>query len=127
MPINSHIDETTKITVFKVTGKLLYDEAISVVKSFYEGQPTENVLWDLSDITEIQLTSEQIERIENLSQSFISARSKGKTAFVAPKDEVYGLSRMFNAFGEIRVSPFQRQSFRSMEEAYQWLSEEDSS
>jgi hypothetical protein len=113
------------LTVFKVTGELLYDEAISVVKSFYEGQPTENVIWDLSDITEIQLTSEQIESIVSLSQGFISARSKGKTAFVAQKDFVYGLSRMFNTLGEIMGSPFQRWVFKSMEEAYQWLSEED--
>ena len=127
MPINSHIDETKKLTVFKVKGELLYDEAISVVKSFYEGQPTENVLWDLSDITEIHITSEQVESIENLIQRFKSARSKGKTAFVAPNDLVYGLSRMFNTFGEISGSPFQRWAFRSMEEAYQWLSEEDSS
>ena len=127
MPINSHIDETKKLTVFKVTGEFLYDEIISVVKSFYEGQPTENVLWDLSDITEIQLTSEQVERIVSLSQRFNSSRSKGKTAFVAQKDIVYGLSRMFNTLGEISGAPFQRWAFRSMEEAYQWLSEEDSS
>ena len=127
MPINSHIDENKKLTVFKATGVLRYDEIISIVKSFYEGQPTENVLWDLSDITEIQLTSEQVESIVSLSQRFNSSRSKGKTAFVAQEDLVYGLSRMFNTLGEISEAPFQRWAFRSMEEAYQWLSEEDSS
>ena len=125
MPIDSHIDETNKLTVFKATGVLRYDEIISAVKSFYEGQPTENVLWDLSDITEIQLTSEQVESIVSLSKRFNSARSKGKTAFVAQNDLVYGLSRMFNTLGEISGAPFQRWAFRSMEEAYQWFSEED--
>ncbi len=125
MPINTHIDEAKKLMVFKATGALRYDDIIYAVKSFYEGQPTENVLWDLSDITEIQLTPEQVESIVSLSQRFNIARSKGKTAFVAQKDLVYGLSRMFNTLGEIMGAPFQRGAFRSMEEAYQWLSEED--
>ncbi len=127
MPINSHIDAIKKLTVFKVTGVLLYDKAISAVKSFYEGQPTENVLWDLTDITGAQLTSEQVEKIANLNLRSESVRSKGKTALVAPKDEVFGLSRMFGTLSEISEAPFQRWAFRSMEEAYQWLSEEDSS
>ena len=126
MPINSHIDETKKLTVFKATGVLRYDEIISTVKSYYECKPTENVLWDLTEITEIQLTSEQVETIAGFNLRFEGARRKGKTALVAPKDEVFGLSRMFGSFSEIKDIPFQLNIFREFEQAYQWLSEEDS-
>ena len=125
MPINSHIDETKKLTIFKATGVLRYDEIISTVKSFYEGQPTENVLWDLVEITEAQLTSEQVETIAGFDLRYESTRPKGKTALVAPKDEVFGLSRMFSTLSEIKDIPFQLNIFREIEQAYQWLSEED--
>ena len=125
MPINSHIDENKKLTVFKATGVLRYDEIISIVKSFYEGQPTENVLWDLAEITETQLTSEQVEIIAGFDLRYEGTRSKGKTALVAPKDEVFGLSRMFGTLSEVQDIPFHLNIFREIEQAYQWLSEED--
>jgi hypothetical protein len=127
MPISSQIDATKKLTVFKATGVLGYDDIISTVKSFYEGQPTENVLWDLTDITEIQVTSKQVETIANFDQRSKGARQKGKTALVAPQDHVFGLSRMFGAFSELKSVPFQINTFRTIEDAYQWFSEEDSS
>lgn len=125
MPINSHIDETKKLTVFKATGVLRYDEIISTVKSFYESKPTENVLWDLSEITETQLTSEQVETIAGFDLRYEGTRPKGKTALVAPKDEVFGLSRMFGTLSEVQDIPFHLNIFREIEQAYQWLSEED--
>ena len=125
MPITSHIDETKKLTVFKATTVLRYDEIISAVKSFYEGQPTGNVLWDLTEITEIHLTSKQVERIVDFDLRYEGTRPKGKTALVALKDEAFGLSRMFGTLSEIKKIPFQLSIFRQMEEAYQWLSEED--
>jgi len=126
MPIDSHIDEANKLTVFKATSVLRHDEIISAVKSFYEGQPTENVLWDLTKITETQLTSEQVGTIADFDLRYKGTRPKGKTALVAPKDEVFGLSRMFGTLSEVKNIPFQMNIFREMEKAYQWLSEEDS-
>ena len=126
MPIKSHLDETKKLTIFKATGVFQYDEIISAVKSFYEDEPTENVLWDLTDITEVQLTSEQIETIANSSLRSDGTRPKGKTALVAAEDEPFGISRMFGMLSEVKKVPIQVNIFRSMEEAYQWLSEEGS-
>ena len=124
MPIKSHLDETKKLTIFKATGVFQYDEIISAVKSFYEDEPTENVLWDLTDITGVQLTSGQIETIANFSLRSDGTRPEGKTAMVAAEDETFGLSRMFGTLSEIKTVPIEVNIFRSMEEAYQWLSEE---
>ena len=125
MPIHFYIDETKKLTIFKPIDVLQYDEVISAVKSFYEGQPTENVLWDLTDITRIQLTSEQVETIASFSLRSDGTRPKGKTAFVATEDVAFGLSRMFGTLSEVKEVPIQVSIFRSMEKAYQWLSEEN--
>jgi hypothetical protein len=44
---------------------------------------------------------------------------------VTLKDETFGLSRMFETFSEIKNIPYQLSVFRKMEEAYQWLPEDN--
>ncbi len=123
MPITSHIDKAKDLTVFKVTGVLSFDEVLPVVKDFYDGDPTKHVLWDLIDTTEVQLTSEEVEAIANFSPRYEGKRASGKTAFVAQKDILFGLSRMFEIQSSIRESPFPIMVFRSIDEAHQWLDE----
>ena len=52
-------------------------------------------------------------------------REDGKTAIVAPDDVTFGLSRMYGILTEGQGPPFETRSFRSVEEAYQWLLEKD--
>jgi hypothetical protein len=121
MPITSHIEKSKDLTVFKVTGVLSFDIVIPVVKSFYDGDPTKHVLWDLIDITEAQLTSEEVETIAKFGPRYEGKRASGKTAFVAQKDVLFGLSRMFEIHSSIQESPFPIMVFRSIDTAYQWI------
>jgi len=121
MAITPHIDQPNDLTIFKATGVLRFEEVMSVVRAFYGGDPTKNVLWDLIDITEIQLTSEEVEKIATFSPRYEGNRPSGKTAFVAQEDILFGLSRMFGTLSDIHGAPHYISVFRSIEEALQWF------
>ena len=95
MPITSHIDRIKDLAIFKVTGFLSFDIAFPVVEAFYDADPTSHVLWDLIDTTDIEFTTEEILEIVKFKPRYQGKRKSGKTAFVAQKDILFGLSRMF--------------------------------
>jgi hypothetical protein len=123
MTITSYIDKAKDLTVFKVNGDLTFDKIMPIVKAFYDGDPTMHVLWDLLDTTDIQLTSEEVETIAKFNPRFGGKRASGKTTFVAQKDILFGLSRMFEIQSDLEGAPFPIMVFRTMDEAHQWLDE----
>jgi hypothetical protein len=123
MPITSHIDKAKDLTVFTVTGLLSFDNALPVVKAFYEGDPTKNVLWDLSDTTDVQFTSQEVEAIVSFRPRYETKRASGKTAFLAQKDILFGLSRMFEFQSSVKQTPHSIMVFRNKDEAFKWLDE----
>ena len=123
MPVISHIDKAKDLTVFKVTGLFSFDTVMPAIKAFYDGAPTKHVLWDLIDTTDIQLTSEEVKAIAKFKPRFEGKRASGKTAFVAQKDILFGLSRMFEFQSDLEQAPFPIMVFRNIDEAHQWLDE----
>jgi hypothetical protein len=121
MPITSNIDQAKELTIFKVTGVLGFDKVLRVVRDFYDGDPTKHVLWDFIDTAEIQLTSVEVEAISNFRPRYEGKQASGKTAFVAQKDILYGLSRMFEIQSRFREAPFNIMVFRNTAEARQWF------
>ena len=121
MPITSHIEKELDLTVFKVTGVLSFDTVLPVVKDFYEKDPTKHVLWDLIDTAEVKLSSEEVEKIVNFRPRFEGKRDFGKTAFVAQKDIIFGLSRMFEIQSNVQQAPYPVMVFRRIEDAYEWI------
>ena len=123
MPIKAHIDKSKDLTVFTVKGLLSFDDAMPVVKAFYDGSPTKHVIWDMTDTTEVQFTSEEVIKIATFEPRIGGKRALGKTAFVAQKDVLFGLSRMFEIHSGMVNSPYPVMVFRSIEQAYNWLDE----
>ena len=123
MPISFQVEEEKDLTVFKVTGALRFDEVMAAVQSFYADNPTKHVLWDLLGITDIQLTSEEVEQIASYQPRYDGEREPGKTAFVAQKDLLFGLSRMFELQSEGQHAPYPVMVFRSLDEAFRWFEE----
>ena len=123
MPITSHIDRSKDLTIFKVTGVLSFDMAFPVIEAFYDGDPTSHVLWDLIDTTDIHITSEEVLEIVCFKPRYQGKRKSGKTAFVAQKDVLFGLSRMFEIQSRIQEAPYAIMVFRSLYKAHQWLFE----
>jgi len=62
MPIKVPIDKSKDLTVFTAKGVLSFDDAMPVVKAFYDGDPTRHVIWDTTDTTEVQLTAEEVKK-----------------------------------------------------------------
>ena len=123
MQITAQIDKSKDLTVFTAKGVLTFDDAMFVVKAFYDGDPTKHVIWDMTDTTNVQLTSKEVEKIATFEPRIKGKRALGKTAFVAQKDILFGLSRMFEIHSEMVNSPYPVMVFRSIEQAYKWLDE----
>ena len=123
MPITFRIEKDRDLTVFKVTGVLNFDEAMATVKSFYEAEPTKNVIWDLQEVTEIPFSSKEVESIADNPARAKGKRPGGKTAFVSQNNMVFGLARMFQIQTELKNIPYTVKVFRTIKEANDWLDE----
>jgi hypothetical protein len=123
MPITAQIDKSKDLTVFTAKGVLSFENAMPVVKAFYDGDPTKHVIWDMTDTAEVQFTSEEVIKIATFEPRIKGKRALGKTAFVAQKDILFGLSRMFEIHSGMVNSPYPVMVFRDIEQAYNWLDE----
>lgn len=115
------IDVDNDLTVFTVIGKVAAEAVVTAIKEFYESSVTSNVLWDFteSDLTGIQSTD--VSYIAELSHKYMERRSTGKTAIVGPDDLSYGLLRMYEITKDHSSLPFATESFRNIDDAYEWL------
>jgi len=115
--IDIHRDVERDLTVFTAEGVLLADDVLQAVQSFYDGELTLNVLWDISgaDVSSIQWPD--IEKIVQISVAHGDTRVGGKTAVVATEDITFGLSRVYEMIKEPEHLPFQTRVFRSLEDA----------
>jgi hypothetical protein len=121
MTIVSSVDRTRDLTIFTVEGPLTLDEQMAVLKKFYEGAPTANVLWDFRRATGNRITSTELRRIIAYIKSMEGCRVRGRTALVAATDLDFGLSRMSQVLGGIEKLPWELRAFRSMTEALAWI------
>lgn len=125
MTISSSMDALRDLTVFTVEGELRFEEQIEVLRTFYEGDPTANVLWDFRNITGNRIQSEEVSMIVSFIKRKETKRTSGKTALVVSTDLDFGLSRVSQAYGESEELPWEIRTFRSMESAYQWIEGRD--
>jgi hypothetical protein len=110
-----------------VTRELSFEDVSNTIRSFYEGMPTLNVLWDLSSANTDALSSEQVKQIATLLQKLRREREGGKTALVSPGNSTFGLARMLVMLLDVieETYPVKMKVFREIEKAIQWLSEEE--
>jgi len=123
MPVTTNADHDKQLTIHTVTGEPSFEEGMAAFKQFWEGKPTQNVLWDFRKASLARLSSEETEAMINYIQQHAEKRSGGKTAILVSKDLEYGISRMARTFAELKNIPFEMEIFRSIEEAIQWLGE----
>ena len=119
MPAYFKIDKERRLVmstgagVFTMTDALAHQENLLKDSDF---EPTFSQFWDLTYVTKVDLTSEDLQR---LSQRSIFSRDS-RRAILVNADLVFGLARMFEIYrdslGEtgIRV-------FRNLEDALEWV------
>jgi hypothetical protein len=111
------------LTTTTVSGVLDADGIVDTIRRFYDGEPTDLVLWDLSRAEFDELSSEDVHRIARTTTMYADRRPQGRTALVFSEDVGFGLGRMFGSLQEVSDSPVRHRSFRSLEEAMAWLGE----
>jgi len=129
MPITSQVDKTKKLIIYTLTGELTLDEIQSTIKSFWEAHElTLNALWDARSAKLTNLKSSDMESLTALIGQYrhrFKERKGGKSAVVASSDLQYGLSRIVGAFYTIENFPTQLQTFRQIDEAMEWLDQDE--
>jgi len=121
--IHTHRDTERNLTIFTAEGPLQAADVMRAVQSFYDDAITLNVLWDISNADVSSIESGEIEKIVHLSVTHGETRVGGKTAVVATEDLTFGLSRVYERLKETAHLPFETRVFRSLENAYAWLSD----
>ena len=125
MSIKTSIDNDKQLTTHTVMGEISFEEVMTTLRQFWEDQPTMNVLWDFREGSMAQFSFIEIERVADYVTFQAEKRAGGKTATVVSSDSEYGLSRLMDNLRDIRRVPLQLEILRSIEEANQWLDEEE--
>jgi hypothetical protein len=124
MPVETTVDDSRQLTIFTICESLNFGDVEQSMKTFYAGVVTRNVLWDIQNADVTEFDSGQIQRLASLPLRFTEERKGGKTAIVASTDLAFGLSRMFQIFGETKDLPFLFRVFRTTEDALKWIDED---
>lgn len=117
MAIVSHT--SPNLTCHIVKEDLTVDVLMRILKEFWEGNPTQNVLWDLREATMRRLTQDEIQMVASYTSTHPEKKRGGKTAFVVSRDVDYGVGRIIEALtGHLH---YEIQVFRTFKEATEWL------
>lgn len=127
MTITLKKDESKQMTIFTGSGEITFEEVRNAIVSFYEREGyTQKVLWDLRDAVATGITSKQVDQIADLLKEYGGPLKGIRTAIVSSVDITFGLSRMLMALLESKEKgrKSRMQVFRTMEEAIEWLDEQ---
>jgi hypothetical protein len=109
------------VTVFKVKGKMLFEQVIDEITQFYEKGLTQNTVWDFTGADGRHITSDEIQKIASHAKGFGHLRENGKTAFVISSSLAYGLGRMYDSLSQVFNHPVKHGIFRSFDDAISWV------
>ncbi len=126
MPVETVIDIEKNLVIHTINGGFgLVDiepawRGMLVDPKFQAGM---NVLWDFRQGTQTSsFSADDMRHIVSMTAEHIKQRgAEYKLALLAPRDLYFGLSRMFEAYGD--EIPIEIHAFRSMQEALDWLRE----
>jgi len=121
--IETVVDKQNDLTIHKCSGGITADEFKEAIHSFYNGNPTMNVVWDFSKASLADTPATVVKQLSMLVQKLGCCRKNGKSAVIASRDLEYGMARMFQIMTENGEIPFTIRVFRSFNEAKKWLIE----
>lgn len=116
------IELSGDLLIIRAVGKLSFAEITDTFKLHYP-KATYHIIWDLTDSSLIDITTDQFKRIPAIAREYLSSRRGGKTAFVSSSVCEYGQLRMYTAFAELANLPYGYNVFKKVEEALEWMKE----
>lgn len=115
------VNQLSNITIIRIFGKVSFDELVDAMKQFYP-MVVCHIIWDLTDSNFDNVTAGEFRKLPPIAKELLIHRvSGGKTAYVSPVDITYGLLRMYTMIAEHSVLPYERNVFRRIEDAIEWL------
>ncbi|MDX1493999.1 MAG: hypothetical protein R3253_08080 [Longimicrobiales bacterium] len=110
------------LIVHRVVGELDVEAFRDAGEALYAMEPVPKLsLWDLREASLTQFTVARIRSVQADLGGRVRGREEGRTAVVVAEDFEYGVSRQYTAYSEGLDLPFQQESFRSLDEALEWL------
>ena len=125
MAIKSNVDKEKDLTTYVLSGEISADDLMKALKSFFSGDLSSNVLWDLRE-AEFGggIPSNDLKEMAVYSKKKQPEKARGKIAIVASSDLGFGMSRIFEVYAELEGVKNPVQVYRSMKKAMKWLEEE---
>ena len=114
------IDRERRLVLSTISGELTMGDIVGHQTALTQDaafNPTFNQLADFTQVKKVSLSSEEIRTAA--SRSIFSRGSR--RAFVAPTAELFGLSRMFEAYRALEGGEEVLQVFKDKGEALRWL------
>lgn len=116
-------DESNRLTFHVFTGVVLLDDLVEAVKALYASNPTPHHLWDVTDADLSKIKGKDLDKIALLASKEASSVRTGRTAIVAGSDLGFAFGRMYESFARISGQSVEVRSFRSRQEAEDWIAE----
>ncbi len=110
------------VVILRVIGGATFDEICEALKQYFP-KVTKHLIWDYTNGSLIDVTSEQFNSVPELSKQYFINRKDGRTAFACPSAYVYGMFRMYITFADIKKMPYKYSVYRSFKEALEWVEE----
>lgn len=123
MPIDYTIHSAPGFVRTRFTGAVGDDEFVDLYRRLYADPDyalgTDEVA-DLREVEDLDLSAAALRRVEELTRERYAGGEAGfRTAIIAPRDQSYGIARMYEVFAE--DGPENVRVFREPAEALEWL------
>ncbi len=123
MPISCTIHADLGLLVTRYVGIVTNDEFVEVYRSVLGGSEFRhgfNELADFQEIKELNITADAMRNVSALVSHFYKGRSEStRTAVLAPRDDLYGIGRMYSAYADPDSEDVN--VFKDASEAMRWL------
>ena len=123
MPIRYTIHHDLGLVVTYFSGRVSDGEFIDLYRALLNDEdyvPGTDELADLRDVESLNLSALALRRVEELTEErYAGTGASFRTAIVAPRDQAYGIGRMYEVFAE--EDPENVRVCRDIEDALEWL------
>jgi len=119
--VETRIFPSASLTIHTPHGVLTAWDIRATVDTYYQGQVTQDILWNFADATLQQISMTDVEVLAHLTKRYGQTRPGGKTALVFARAVDYGIGRMFQLFAELSDTNVTFMPFHDLTSALLWL------
>lgn len=123
MPITYAFHPDIGLVRTRFTGVVTSDEFVDLYHTMLHDAdfvPGSNELADLRELESLDVSAAALRTVESVTRERYAGTDEAfRTAVIAPRDQAYGIARMYEAFAE--QGPENVRVCRTLEEALKWL------